>query len=95
MSIYLSRNWSPAIGSGERCLPGDVGECGDGGKAELAKLSYPKGSFLTKFNPCKLKFLMGNSRVFFSSILVLSCDIVFPIVSAIAVWKEISCSCVR
>ena len=34
------------IGTGERCLPGDADNCGDGGKASDARLSYPKGKFL-------------------------------------------------
>lgn len=37
------RNWEPVIGSGERCLPGDEFNCGDGGLAREAKLAYPKG----------------------------------------------------
>lgn len=37
------RNWEPIIGSGERCLPGDEFNCGDGGLAREAKLAYPKG----------------------------------------------------
>ncbi len=37
------RNWEPIIGSGERCLPGDEYNCGDGGLAREAKLAYPKG----------------------------------------------------
>ena len=32
-----------AFGSGERCLPGDITACGDGGRAEDARLAYPKG----------------------------------------------------
>ncbi len=36
-------NWEPVIGSGERCLPGDESDCGDGGLARDAKLAYPKG----------------------------------------------------
>ena len=31
------------IGTGERCLPGDADNCGDGGQATKARLSYPKG----------------------------------------------------
>ena len=31
------------IGSGERCLPGDADQCGDGGLASKARLAYPKG----------------------------------------------------
>lgn len=37
------RNWEPVIGSGERCLPGDEYDCGDGRPAREAKLAYPKG----------------------------------------------------
>lgn len=36
------RNWEPAVGSGERCLPGDEAHCGDGALARDAKLAYPK-----------------------------------------------------
>ncbi|XP_072158624.1 teneurin-m isoform X3 [Bemisia tabaci] len=36
-------NWVPAVGSGERCLPGDEAHCGDGALARDAKLAYPKG----------------------------------------------------
>lgn len=36
-------NWEPAVGSGERCLPGDEAHCGDGALARDAKLAYPKG----------------------------------------------------
>ena len=36
-------NFEPVVGSGERCLPGDEGDCGDGGPARDAKLTYPKG----------------------------------------------------
>ena len=39
----LASNWEPFIGNGERCLPGDPDHCGDGGKAENARLAYPKG----------------------------------------------------
>ncbi|XP_024082461.1 teneurin-m isoform X3 [Cimex lectularius] len=37
------RNWDTAVGSGERCLPGDEAHCGDGALARDAKLAYPKG----------------------------------------------------
>ena len=44
---YLTRNYFSnfvrVIGTGERCLPGDDDNCGDGGKAANARLSYPKG----------------------------------------------------
>ena len=36
-------NYLPYAGTGERCLPGDKIDCGDGGKALDAKLQYPKG----------------------------------------------------
>ncbi|XP_022172137.1 teneurin-a isoform X1 [Myzus persicae] len=36
-------NYEVYVGSGERCIPGDQGSCGDGGKAIHAKLSNPKG----------------------------------------------------
>lgn len=39
-------NWEPAVGSGERCLPGDEAHCGDGALARDAKLAYPKGNFI-------------------------------------------------
>lgn len=38
-----SINIEPVVGSGERCIPGDEGHCGDGGPAILAKLAHPKG----------------------------------------------------
>nr|CAD7459023.1 unnamed protein product [Timema tahoe] len=39
-------NWETAVGSGERCLPGDEAHCGDGALARDAKLAYPKGKYL-------------------------------------------------
>ena len=39
----IENNWVRVVGSGERCLPGDNDNCGDGGKATDARLSYPKG----------------------------------------------------
>ena len=36
-------NWEVMVGTGERCVPGDQGNCGDGGMANAAKLSFPKG----------------------------------------------------
>ena len=39
----IETNWVRVVGSGERCLPGDNDNCGDGGKAVDARLSYPKG----------------------------------------------------
>lgn len=38
-----SINWEAAVGSGERCIPGDETNCGDEGPALAAKLAYPKG----------------------------------------------------
>lgn len=38
-----STNSDAVVGSGQRCIPGDEGNCGDGGPALLAKLSHPKG----------------------------------------------------
>ncbi|CAG9802441.1 unnamed protein product [Chironomus riparius] len=36
-------NMEPVAGSGQRCIPGDDENCGDGGPAKLARLSHPKG----------------------------------------------------
>ena len=36
-------NWEVMVGTGERCVPGEKGNCGDGGMALEAKLSFPKG----------------------------------------------------
>ncbi|XP_051159641.1 teneurin-a isoform X4 [Leptopilina boulardi] len=36
-------NIEPVVGSGERCIPGDEGHCGDEGPAIRAKLAHPKG----------------------------------------------------
>lgn len=41
--INVEDNWEPFIGNGDRCLPGDLNSCGDGGPAKNAKLAYPKG----------------------------------------------------
>ncbi|KAG5320005.1 TENA protein, partial [Acromyrmex heyeri] len=38
-----SINIEPVVGSGERCIPGDEGHCGDEGPAIHAKLAHPKG----------------------------------------------------
>ncbi|XP_067634539.1 teneurin-a isoform X3 [Eurosta solidaginis] len=38
-----SINSEPIVGSGQRCIPGDEGNCGDGGPALQARLSHPKG----------------------------------------------------
>jgi teneurin len=43
-------NWEPVVGSGERCLPGDESNCGDGGLARDAKLAYPKGLAISADN---------------------------------------------
>lgn len=42
-------NWEAAIGSGERCIPGDETNCGDEGPALAAKLAYPKGIYFCQF----------------------------------------------
>lgn len=42
-------NWEPAVGSGERCLPGDEAHCGDGALARDAKLAYPKGKYVYNY----------------------------------------------
>ncbi|XP_043193937.1 teneurin-m-like isoform X3 [Amphibalanus amphitrite] len=39
----LSQNLEAVVGSGERCPPGDEFNCGDGGRARHARLTYPKG----------------------------------------------------
>ncbi|XP_063702096.1 teneurin-m isoform X2 [Culicoides brevitarsis] len=44
------RNWEPVVGAGERCLPGDDQNCGDGGLARDAKLAYPKGVAISSDN---------------------------------------------
>jgi len=36
-------NGEVVVGSGERCIPGDLSNCGDGGPAKQAKLTHPKG----------------------------------------------------
>lgn len=36
-------NSEPVVGSGQRCIPGDESQCGDGGPAQLARLAHPKG----------------------------------------------------
>ncbi|KAL1116307.1 hypothetical protein AAG570_005802 [Ranatra chinensis] len=36
-------NWEVAVGSGDRCIPGDENSCGDEGPAVQAKLAHPKG----------------------------------------------------
>ncbi|XP_033216143.1 teneurin-a [Belonocnema kinseyi] len=36
-------NIEPVVGSGERCIPGDEGHCGDEGPAIRSKLAHPKG----------------------------------------------------
>ena len=43
----ISSNFVRVIGTGERCLPGDADNCGDGGKAVDARLSYPKGEYIS------------------------------------------------
>ena len=39
----IKNNSVVVVGTGERCIPGDVDACGDGGQAINARLSYPKG----------------------------------------------------
>jgi len=41
-------NSEVVAGSGERCVPGDMSNCGDNGLAVEAKLSHPKGTYLTR-----------------------------------------------
>ncbi|KAL7028597.1 hypothetical protein ACKWTF_005910 [Chironomus riparius] len=38
-----TNNLEAVVGSGQRCIPGDELNCGDGGQAKVAKLSHPKG----------------------------------------------------
>ncbi|XP_050083154.1 teneurin-a isoform X2 [Anopheles aquasalis] len=38
-----SSNYDVIVGSGQRCIPGDEQNCGDGGPAIEARLSHPKG----------------------------------------------------
>ncbi|XP_055616662.1 teneurin-a isoform X3 [Toxorhynchites rutilus septentrionalis] len=38
-----SSNSDVVVGSGQRCIPGDEENCGDGGPAKQARLSHPKG----------------------------------------------------
>ncbi|XP_052873882.1 teneurin-a [Anopheles cruzii] len=38
-----SSNYDVIVGSGQRCIPGDEQNCGDGGAAIEARLSHPKG----------------------------------------------------
>ncbi|ODN02024.1 Teneurin-a [Orchesella cincta] len=40
-------NYSPVVGSGLKCVPGDPANCGDGFPAKLAKLNHPKGIAIT------------------------------------------------
>ena len=35
-------NWKAVVGTGERCIPGNGDDCGDGGQASEARLDYPK-----------------------------------------------------
>jgi hypothetical protein len=47
--LYLNNVTDPAsnmdavVGNGQRCIPGDEENCGDGGLAKNARLSHPKG----------------------------------------------------
>lgn len=43
IQIYLLK---VAVGSGDRCIPGDETSCGDEGPALQAKLAHPKGIFI-------------------------------------------------
>ena len=36
-------NFAVVAGTGERCVPGDPAQCGDGGPATQARLAFPKG----------------------------------------------------
>ncbi|CAO1418145.1 unnamed protein product [Diamesa hyperborea] len=38
-----ANNLEAVVGSGQRCIPGDEENCGDGGLAKNARLSHPKG----------------------------------------------------
>ena len=49
-NFLISSNFVRVIGTGERCLPGDNDNCGDGGKAADARLSYPKGEYIRAIN---------------------------------------------
>jgi teneurin len=48
-----SVNFESAVGSGERCIPGDETNCGDEGPAKDAKLAHPKGKHAAN-SKCKL-----------------------------------------
>jgi len=50
----LSGNYEIIAGTGEQCVPGDPGKCGDGGLAVRAHLSYPKGFY--SFHNISLSF---------------------------------------
>ena len=43
-------NFEVSVGSGDRCIPGDVEKCGDGGHALRAKLTHPKGRSFKKIH---------------------------------------------
>ena len=60
-----SANWEIAVGTGDRCVPGD--ECGDNGPALKAKLNYPKGLAIGKNEPFNSQeFLYYSSVLYFS-----------------------------
>ena len=42
-------NIEPVVGNGERCIPGDEGNCGDEGPADKAKLAHPKGIYIAMY----------------------------------------------
>jgi RHS repeat-associated protein len=46
----IEANFEAVIGSGIRCLPGDIDQCGDGGHATQARLNYPKGIAISADN---------------------------------------------
>lgn len=61
-----SINMEAVVGSGERCIPGDEGHCGDEGPAIHAKLAHPKGLYPAIFYGLSLrmrsKTLVGSLK---------------------------------
>ncbi|KAG8184007.1 hypothetical protein JTE90_024464 [Oedothorax gibbosus] len=47
-STSTRNNTEAVVGSGEKCLPRDKDQCGDGRPARDARLAYPKGIAITK-----------------------------------------------
>ncbi|GFU21464.1 teneurin-m [Nephila pilipes] len=47
-SASSKNNTEAVVGSGEKCLPRDKDQCGDGRSAKDARLAYPKGIAITK-----------------------------------------------